>query len=338
MSPPRLAAMAPVAPAATAPALCPDDWFRDVIVAERDALSHFLADLPPGIPEIVALIAAQDRPIVCLGMGKSGLVAAKLAATFSSLGTPAFFLNAGEAAHGDLGAVQTGNVAILFSNSGATEEILRILPLLKARSCRLIGIIGRSGSPLARAVDHLVPAIVPREADHIGMAPTSSTTLHMAIGDALAVAVSRARNFTRDDFLRHHPAGLLGRQMIPVRALMREGADVPTVLPSASVAELLAIMSGKRMGAACVIDHRQRLLGLVVDGDIRRHFQARKDVYATRAEEVMQREPRVIDQDATLGDVLLLLRGASARLLVLPVVGPDGRLLGILHANDLLTI
>ncbi len=313
-----------------------DGWFRDAISAERNALSAFLDDVPAGVADIVELIAGQDRPIVCLGVGKSGLIAGKLAATFSSLGTPAFFLNASEAAHGDLGAVQTGNVVILFSNSGATEEILRILPLLKARHCRLVGIIGRPESPLARAVDHLILASVACEADHIGMAPTASTTLHMAIGDGLAVAVSRKRKFTREDFLRHHPAGLLGRQMIPVRNLMRQGADVPTVLPSASVAELLAVMTGRRMGAACVIDHDNRLLGLVVDGDIRRHLQARRDVYSTTALELMKPEPRVVSDLATLGDVLLMLRQASGGLLVLPVVDDSGRLQGMLHATDLL--
>ncbi|QAY76996.1 SIS domain-containing protein [Sphingosinicella sp. BN140058] len=326
-------ALAPRPAAPTPPA---HRWFRDVIAAERSALDAFLAELPEaGIAEIVDLLAAQERPIVCLGMGKSGLIAAKLAATLSSLGTPAFVLNAGEAAHGDLGAVQTGNVVILFSNSGATEEIVRILPLLKSRDCKLVGIIGRGDSPLARAVDHLIAAHVEAEADHIGMAPTSSTTLSMAIGDALAVAVSRARNFTREDFLRHHPAGLLGRQMIPVRTLMRQGEDLPVVLPSASVAELLAVMSGHRMGAACVIDHDAKLIGLVTDGDIRRHLQARKDLYTIVAHEVMQPKPRVVGADATLGDVLLGL-GQTPGILVLPVVDPDGRLQGMLHANDLL--
>ena len=312
-------------------------WFRDVIAAERDALDRFLTRLPDTIPAMVAAIAGQERPITCLGMGKSGLVAHKVAATFSSLGTPAFFLNAGEAAHGDLGAVQTGNIVLLFSNSGATEEIVRILPLLQARDCTLIGVIGRPDSPLARAVDFLIPAVIDGEADHIGMAPTSSTTLQMAIGDALAVAVSRARSFTREDFLRHHPAGLLGRQMIPVRNLMRQGEDLPTVLPSASVAELLSVMSARRMGAACVIDHAHRLAGLVVDGDIRRHFQARGDVYGTSAGELMQPRPLVIDPDATLGDAMLMLRERGTALLVLPVVDSAGVLHGMLQAQDLLS-
>jgi arabinose-5-phosphate isomerase len=312
------------------------EWFAEVIAAERAALERFETDLPDTIAAAVAAIAGQTRPLTCLGVGKSGLVAAKVASTFSSLGTPAFFLNAAEAAHGDLGAVQDGNVVLLFSNSGTTDEILRILPLLKARGCRLIGVIGRADSPLARAVDPLILAGVEREADHIGMAPTASTILQMAIGDALAVAVSRARAFTRDDFLSHHPAGLLGRQAIPVRSLMRTGADLPTVLPSASMAELLAVMSGRRMGAACVVDHQGKLLGLVVDGDIRRHFQARDDIYGTPAHALMQAHPQVIHVDATLGDAMLLLREHGSGLLVLPVTDTAGRLHGMVHANDIL--
>ena len=313
-----------------------DTWFLDVLRTERDTLSGFIDSPPAGIREIVALIAAETQPVVCVGIGKSGLVAAKLAATFSSLGTPAFFLNAAEAAHGDLGAVQTGNLVILFSNSGATEEIVRILPLLKARNCRLIGLVGRPDSPLARAVDHLIPLEIAREADHIGMAPTASTTLQMAVGDALAVAVSRARHFTREDFLRHHPAGLLGRHMIPVRHLMRTGDHLPVVLPNASAAELLSIISAKRLGAACVVDWEGCLLGLIVDGDIRRLIQARRDLYATTASEIMRPRPRVIGEGATVADVLLLLNDNEGRFVVLPVVDGKGRLQGLVHTYDLM--
>ncbi len=309
-------------------------WFLDVVRAERDALDAFIASVPAGIDAIVRLIASQMRPIVCLGMGKSGLVAAKLAATFSSLGTPAFFLNAAEAAHGDLGAIQTGNLVILFSNSGTTDEILRILPLLKARDCTLVGVVGRSPSPLAGAVDHLILANVTAEADHIGMAPTASTTLQMAIGDALAVAASRARNFTRADFLRHHPAGLLGRQSIPIRHLMRTGDDLPVVYPHTSAAELLAVVSAKRLGAACVIDWENRLLGLIVDGDIRRLVQARQDLYAATARDLMQPHPTVIVDTATVGDVLVLLEAQGGPLAVLPVVDTNGSLQGMLHTYD----
>ena len=311
-------------------------WFREVLAAERDALSHYLSADHAGIAEVVALLATQERPIVCLGIGKSGLVAAKVAATFSSLGTSAFFLNAAEAAHGDLGAVQTENVVLLFSNSGSTEEIMRILPILKARKCPLIGVIGRARSPLAHVVDHLVLMDLEGEADHIGMAPTSSTTLQMAIGDALAVAASRARGFTREDFLRHHPAGLLGRHTIPVRHLMRKGADLPTIAPDSSVAEMIAVISAGCMGAVCVVDSDNRLLGLVVDGDVRRVIEARHDLYAARTADVMKAGPLVIDENAVVADVLLLLQEAGRPLSVIPVVNGDGRLAGMIQSYELL--
>lgn len=314
----------------------PADWIAAAIAAERDALDRFLADLPAGLDEVVALLADPRRPLVCMGVGKSGLIAAKLAATFSSLGTPALFVNASDAAHGDLGAIQPGSTLLLLSNSGATEEIVRIVPLLKARACRLIGILGRPDSPLGRAVDHLVPAAVSAEADHLNLAPTASTTLHLAIGDALAVATSRARGFTREDFLRQHPAGLLGRQMMPVSALMRTGSALPAVGEDAAAAELLAVMSAHRMGAAAVVDAAGRLRGLVCDGDVRRLLLARGDLYAVTASDVMQRDPVTIPPAATVGDVLALLRAAPKSLLVLPVVDEAGGLLGMLHASDLL--
>jgi arabinose-5-phosphate isomerase len=324
---------APVSAAATTGA---NDWFRDVLLEEKATIERFLAGGGNAVDAIVAEIARQERPIVCLGIGKSGLVAAKAAATFSSLGTPAFFLNAAEAAHGDLGAVQTGNLVLFFSNSGTTEEILRILPVLKARKCRLIGIVGRPESPLAAAADHLIICPIAREADHIGMAPTASTILQMAIGDGLAVAASRARAFSRDDFLRQHPAGLLGRHMIKVRHLMRSGDDLPTALPHASVAEVTGIISAGRIGAACVTDWQGKLLGLVVDGDIRRLVQSRGDFYATSAAEIMATNPRVIGPDLTVADVLLLLQQEEGRFVVLPVVDDDGTLLGLLSTWEVL--
>lgn len=307
----------------------------DVLRAESEALAAAIASAPAAAARAAELIAAQDLPVFCIGVGKSGLVAAKTAATLSSLGIPAFFLHAGEAAHGDLGAVGAGSIVLLFSNSGSTEEILRILPSLAARDCRMVGILGRTDSPIGRAVAIAVPAGVEAEADALGLAPTASTTLQMAIGDAIAVAASRLRLFSREDFLRQHPAGLLGRQLLPVSALMRTGDDIPVVLPSAPVAELLAVMSGKRMGAACVVDHGGRLLGLIVDGDIRRHIQARRDLYRAPASEIMHREPVTVAPEAPLGDVLRLVRDTGG-LLVLPVTDPDGRLVGLVHANDLL--
>ena len=310
-------------------------WFNTVIAQERDALGAFLEEDHSGVSDVISLLAAQTRPVIFTGIGKSGHIAAKLAATFSSLGTAGVFVNAAEAAHGDLGAVEAQSAVVALSNSGSTDEILRMLPVLKARDCTLIGIVGREGSPLALEADHCILARIDHEADHIGMAPTSSTTLQLAIGDALAVAVSRVRGFSRTDFLRHHPAGLLGRQMISVSSVMRRGEDLPVIAPEADLLDLLAVMSAKRMGAAGVVAPDGALLGLVVDGDVRRYLQAGPRLTGATAEALMHTSPQTIAPDATLGDVLALRRTSARDWLVLPVVDDTGALVGMLHAHDL---
>ncbi|MCK0097970.1 KpsF/GutQ family sugar-phosphate isomerase [Qipengyuania sp. S6317L1] len=313
------------------------DTFYRAIASEKDALQAFLQTPPQAsIEKVIALISAQSQSVIVTGIGKSGHIAAKIAATMSSLGTPAHFMNAAEAAHGDLGAVRPGSLVIMLSHSGTTQEIARLVPMLRARACILVAIVGRKDSPLARAAEHTILAEVEGEADHIGMAPTSSTTLHLAIGDALAVAASARRGFTRDDFLQHHPAGLLGRQMIPVTNLMRHGEDLPKVSPELPLVDLLSVMSAKRMGAACVVDSVDRLLGLVVDGDVRRYLQRGTDITGVTAGELMQPCPQTVGLDATLGDVLALRSKARRAWLVLPVVDAEGHLEGMLHAQDVL--
>ncbi|UAB78825.1 KpsF/GutQ family sugar-phosphate isomerase [Erythrobacter sp. SCSIO 43205] len=313
------------------------DAFYAAIASEKAALQTFLQAPPQAsIQRVIALLAAQTKPVIVTGIGKSGHIAAKIAATMSSLGTPALFLNAAEAAHGDLGAVQEGSVVIMLSNSGTTQEITRLVPMFRARGCVLVAIVGRKGSPIARAAEHLILAEVENEADHIGMAPTSSTTLHLAIGDALAVAASQLRGFTRDDFLRHHPAGLLGRQMIPVANLMRQGDDLPTVQTKTKLIDLLTVMSAKRMGAACVVGEDGHLLGLVVDGDVRRHLQWSMDLSRVTAGDIMQTDPQTVCDGALLGDVLSARAQAKRAWLVLPVIDNAGRLNGMIHAQDIL--
>jgi len=315
----------------------PAHGFYHTIADERDALSHFLAQAPqPDIEQAVALLARQDKPIVFVGIGKSGHIAAKTAATFSSLDMPALFLNAGEAAHGDLGAVQPQSVVVLFSNSGTTEELVRLLPPFRARDCDMVAIVGRKASALARAADYVILAEIEREADPQGMAPTSSTTLQLAIGDALAIAASQHRGFTRENFLRHHPAGLLGRQMIPIASLMRQGDDLPKVQKATPLLELLTVMSSKRMGAACVVGKGDQLLGLIVDGDVRRHLQSGVDISAVTAGDMMRATPHTVRDRFTLGHVLSLRKRAPSAWLVMPVVDEAGRLKGMLHAQDIL--
>lgn len=310
----------------------PAAWALDVLRDEMAAVESFLADPPETLDAVIRLVAETRLPVLCAGMGKSGLVAAKLAATMSSLGTAAFPLSVADAAHGDLGAVLPGSVVLLFSNSGTTSEILRILPGLKARGCTLVGFVGRTASPLGRGVDLLLPLPIAREADHIGMAPTASTTLQMAVGDAIAVAASRLRGFTKSDFLACHPAGQLGQHALPVSTLMRSGDAMPTVLPHQSLAETIHVVSAGLMGAACVVDWSGRLIGLLVDGDIRRAIESRADLYEVTAGAVMRADPVVLPAAASIGDALATMRQG---FLVLPVTDDAGQLLGMVHSVDL---
>jgi arabinose-5-phosphate isomerase len=307
--------------------------FYATIASERDALEEFLLRPPQAdVEKIVALLARQSRPIVFTGMGKSGQIASKIAATFSSLDIAAISVNAAEAAHGDLGAVQSGSVVVMLSNSGCTEEIVRLVPSLKARRCTLVGILGRKTSPLSRSADYLIVAVTETEAEPLGLAPTSSTALQLAIGDGLAVAVSRTRGLTREDFLKNHPAGPLGRQMVPVVSLMRQGEDLPTVRKETSLLELLTVMSSKRMGAACVVSEDGKLCGLVVDGDVRRHLQQTKRLIEATAGDIMEENPRTVGENARLGDIV----AADNSWLVMPVVDAAGSLQGMLHIQDIL--
>jgi arabinose-5-phosphate isomerase len=326
MKPLRLATPAPIA------AADPTAWALDVLRDEAAAIASLLADPPAALAEVIELVAATALPVLCCGMGKSGLVAAKIAATLSSLGTPAFPLSVADAAHGDLGAVLPGSVVLLFSNSGTTAEILKIMPGLRARRCRLVGFVGRAASPLGRGVDLLLPLPIAREADHIGMAPTASTTLQMAVGDAVAVAASRLRGFTRDDFLACHPAGQLGQHALPVSTIMRSGEAMPTVLPHQSLAETIHVVSAGLMGAACVVDWAGKLIGLLVDGDIRRAIEARADLYTVTAGAVMRTDPMILPAEATIGEALATMRQGY---LVLPVTDDAGQLLGMIHSVDL---
>ncbi len=319
-------------PLATTPAA---EWALDVLRGEMEAIAACLASPPQELAYAVHVLAGSRLPVLCCGVGKSGLVAAKIAATLSSLGTPAFTLSAGDATHGDLGSVMQGSVVMLFSNSGTTTELQRIIPGLKARHCHLIGLIGRKDSPLAEAVDTLVELPIAREADHLDMAPTASTTLQMALGDAMAVAASRLRGFTREDFLKSHPAGALGQRIQPVSSVMHSGEALPVAAQDWTLAQAIAAMSRGRLGAVCVIDTADRLVGLVVDGDIRRAIEARLDLYTASVASVMRRDPKTLSIRATIGDALDKMRAHGAGLSVLPVTDDAGYLQGMVHSVDL---
>src|SRR5688500_12212952 len=246
-----------------------------------------------------AMLACRGR-VVCTGMGKSGHVARKIAATLASTGTPSFYMHPGEAGHGDLGMVTDADVVLALSYSGESDELLMLLPVLKRQGNALVAMTGRPGSSLAREADVHLDASVPLEACPLALAPTASTTAALALGDALAVALLEARGFTAEDFARSHPAGSLGRRLLlHIRDVMHANADVPNVRETATLGEALVEMSRKRLGMTAVVDADDRLLGLFTDGDLRRALDdARIDVRGTSIASVMTRNPKVIGAEA----------------------------------------
>ncbi|MFN3815992.1 SIS domain-containing protein [Brevundimonas sp.] len=309
-------------------------YFSSVIRAEGEALSALSID-PVQVERAVNLLLNTDYPIILTGVGKSGLVARKIAATMSSLDTPSIFLDPTSAAHGDLGLVRAGAVVVALSNGGGSQELVSLLPALKARDARIIAVIGNADSPLGRSAAAVLCYGKVGEADNLGLAPTTSTTLQIAIGDALAVATSASRGVTAEGFSENHPAGLLGRRLAKVAHVMRKGDDLPTISLDSDFAEVVDVITAKRIGLACVVDSEGRLLGIVSDGDIRNALRRSEDPRATKARGLMQRSPETVAPGMRVGDVLEGDRGL-ARHLSLPVVSDGNRLEGVLVAIDLL--
>jgi len=309
-------------------------YFSSVIRAEAEALSALHLD-PAEVERAVNLLLTTDYPIILTGVGKSGLIARKIAATMCSLDTPSIFLDPTGAAHGDLGLVRPGAVVIALSNGGGSQELVSLLPALKAREARIIAVIGNAESALGRAATAVLCYGKVGEADNLGLAPTTSTTLQIAIGDALAVATSASRGVTPEGFSENHPAGLLGRRLARVAHVMRKGDDIPTISLESDFAEVVDVITAKRIGLACVVDDDQRLLGIISDGDIRNALRRSEDPRTTKAAGLMQPNPETVAPEMRVGDVLEDDRGL-ARHLSLPVVSDGNRLEGVLVAIDLL--
>ena len=282
------------------------------------------------------LLLASHGRVVCIGMGKSGHIARKIAATFASTGTPAFYVHPGEAGHGDLGMITDADVVLALSNSGETDELLMLLPVLKRQGNQLIAMTGRPGSTLARQADVHLDVSVPAEACPLALAPTTSTTAALALGDALAVALLEARGFTADDFARSHPAGALGRRLLlHITDVMHAGDNVPRVLADATLSEALVEMSRKRLGMTAIVDDGGRLLGLFTDGDLRRALDdAAIDLRQTRIDAVMTRMPKTIGMDALAVEAAQMMETHQINALL--VVDPQQHVVGALNIHDLL--
>ncbi|MDQ7761064.1 KpsF/GutQ family sugar-phosphate isomerase [Xanthomonas sontii] len=308
---------------------------RRVVEIEQAALAAVGARIGAEFAAACRLILGSRGRVVATGMGKSGHVARKIAATLASTGTPAFFVHPGEAGHGDLGMITDADVVLALSYSGESDEILMLLPVLKRQGNAVIAMTGRAQSTLAREADLHLDVSVPAEACPLDLAPTSSTTASLALGDALAVALLDARGFTADDFARSHPAGSLGRRLLlHITDVMHRGNELPKVREDASLSEALVEMSRKRLGMTAVVDADDRLLGLFTDGDLRRALDSALDVRQTRIAEVMTRQPRTIGADQLAAEAARLMETHHINGLI--VVDTAGRAVGALNIHDLL--
>lgn len=309
---------------------------RRVIRIEMDALQAVHDRLDGAFSQACERILACEGRVVCTGMGKSGHIARKIAATLASTGTPAFYVHPGEAGHGDLGMITDADVVLALSYSGESDEILMLLPGLRRQGNVLIAMTGRETSTLARQSDVHLDVSVPAEACPLSLAPTSSTTASLAVGDALAVALLNARGFTADDFARSHPAGALGRRLLlHIRDVMHAGDEVPRVNADATLTEALLEISRKRLGLTSVVDGDGRLVGLFTDGDLRRTLADESvDVRTTRISQVMTRSPVTIGSDALAVEAAQLME--TRKINGLLVLDSDGRVVGALNIHDLL--
>jgi arabinose-5-phosphate isomerase len=279
--------------------------------------------------------ADRKGHVVVMGVGKSGHVGSKIAATLASTGTPAFFVHPAEAAHGDLGMVTKYDVVLALSNSGKTAELLTLLPAIKAKEITLIAMTGNPGSPLAKAADVHLNVAVDKEACPLELAPTASTTAALAMGDALAVAVMQAEEFDEDGFARSHPGGALGKRLLlNVGSLMHAGEALPAVASGAPLKDALLEMTKKGLGMTAVVDGRRRLLGIFTDGDLRRALDRDLDLRATRIDDVMTREPKTVRAELMATEALRLMQEHKISALV--VVDGDGVVAGALNMHDLL--
>ena len=309
---------------------------RGVLDIEADAVRGLKGRLGDAFLAAHALIRATKGRVVVTGMGKSGHIGNKIAATLASTGTPAFFMHPAEASHGDLGMITRDDVVIAISYSGESEEINRILPLIKRRGAKVIAITGRPASTLAREADVHLDAQVEKEACPLELAPTASTTATLALGDALAMALLDSHGFKSEDFAQHHPGGALGRRLlVHVSDVMRKGDKLPVNRESdALLPTALEEMSRKGIGMTCVVDGTGKLLGIFTDGDLRRLLEKRDNVKGLTVGEVMHRNPTSIPPDKLATEAAKLLeRGLGGRLTVLDEAG---RLVGAVTFHDLL--
>ena len=311
------------------------DAARRVLEIEADSVRRQIDNLGPGFVAAIEAIETTNGRLCLTGIGKSGLIAEKIAATLASTGTPAYFLHAGEASHGDLGMLMPGDVVLALSYSGETPEVVRLLEFARKREIRTIAMTGRPDSSVAQAADIHVSVEIPREACPLNLAPTASTTAMLAMGDALAMSLSTQRGFRPEDFALLHPAGSLGRRFVKVRDLMRTGDRIPQVPAAAPMTQAIHEMSRKMMGVTAVVEASGRLCGVISDGDLRRMLERDPSDLQKTAGDCCRPGPRTIAADEFASGALEVMR--SNRITSLFIVEDGERLTGAIHMHDLLS-
>jgi arabinose-5-phosphate isomerase len=308
---------------------------RRVLQIEADSVREQIGNLGPSFERAVEEISRMRGRLCVTGLGKSGLVGQKIAATLASTGTPAYFLHAAEASHGDLGMLVEGDLVLALSHSGETAEVVRLLEFARSRKISTIAMTGVPGSSVAKAADHVISVAISREACPLNLSPTASTTAMLAVGDALAMVLSEKRGFGEADFAALHPGGELGRRFLKVRDLMRTGDRVPRVERRTPMAEAVHEMSRKMMGITAVVDGGGELLGVISDGDLRRLIENDVSLLSRTAGDCLHANPKTIDPETFASTALATME--DAKITSLFVVDERGRLTGALHLHDLLS-
>lgn len=311
------------------------DQARRVLEIEARAILHLKDRLNESFERAVKIMVHCKGKVIVAGMGKSGQVCRKIAATLSSTGTPAFFLHPAEGTHGDLGVIAKGDVMVAVSNSGETEELIKILPMVKRLDIPLIAMTGKIQSTLALTSDVVLDLSVEEEACPMGLAPTASTTSTLALGDALAIAVLEMRGFKESDFALLHPGGTLGRKLLlKVKELMKVKSDIPLVTEDADMKETLIEMTSKRLGVTGVVDKAGKLVGVITDGDLRRHLRHMQDFFSQKGKNIMSKHPKTIGEEELAEKAIHIME--KHKITTLFITDKNFYPIGIIHLHDII--
>ncbi len=312
------------------------DLAKELIRKEIAALECLCDRIGPEFEMAAALLSRMEGKVISTGLGKSGIVAGKISATLSSTGTPSIFIHPVEAMHGDLGIIQRGDVGLFLSNSGETGEVVQLLQMFKRLGLKTIAMVGKIHSTLARDCDICLDASVDSEACPLNLAPTSSTTAAMVLGDALAGCILTLKGFSSEDFSRLHPSGALGRRLLfRVKDLMHSGAELPVAMSGTPMRDALVMLTGKAMGAVLVVSHAGDLLGIFTDGDLRRAVQSGENLLDREIDSLMTANPVVIEESRLAVEALSLMENRPSQISVLPVLDGESRVVGIIRLHDL---